>query len=404
MRAQHDPAPRPVWRTTAFITMLIAIVLTACGEPVIPAAESPERLGTPRAALGTQAATPVATFDLPGADPRLAALRTTHSITITDSSGSSFGAHVSGASYYLARVGDGFAGEGRFTVTGYRMGGGGNPALTHMATRQAMLPMAAATTFLQQLASTPPLERPYAQPSKPSHWGHSIRIALGTDAGIVEFVIDPYPTSTPLSTMKHAGLSWTSISRQPLDALDAIEPHLRMYATLNELQQRVSHDVSATQVAIPTPTLVPPMICRTPSPTPRVSAVATASVSGTLPPGAEVQIGDTINIAEYFGLPVPATRQVDISAETGVNQKISDPQRTAAITDALNRPAIVVPHPRETYGRGLIMLLVDLFGRSLGLGYFTQGDLIAFSTTSGSYAIAAPPEFRALLAEQLCQR
>jgi hypothetical protein len=64
----------------------------------------------------------------------------------------------------------------------------------------------------------------------------------------------------------------------------------------------------------------------------------------------------------------------------------------------------VVAHPRETTGRGLITIIVDLFGRSLGLGYFAQGDLIAFSAAGGSYVIAAPPEFRGLLMEELCQR
>lgn len=408
MLGQYRVAARPGRRGVFSTSLLVVFLLASCGEPSVMGRATPGSSATPRTASATPVATPVGTFALPGADSRLVALRTTSAMAIWESYGTPFGAYVSNASYALMRSEDGFAGRGQFEVTGYRMGGGGRPVLTHTNERQVSLPLSAAASFLQQLASIPPLQGTYSPPPKPTHSAHQIGITLETDAGSVEFAIDPYPAATPFTTVKHAGISWPSISRQPLDALEAVEPYL-LRATLQALEGRVTSDVRATQVAIPTPTPVPPTICRTmppatPIPPAGSSGVPTPTV---LAPGAPVRLGDTINLAVYFGLPRPGTRPISVAPDGDANFEdltIRDSQRIAAITAALDRPAIVVAHPRTTTGRGAILLMVDLFGKSLGLGYFSQDELIAFSVDGESFAIAAPPEFRAVLVQQLCQK
>src|SRR3712207_3006278 len=83
------------------MALLVATLLASCGERSATGMATPERAASPVVGRSTQAATPAGGFDLPGADPRLASLRTTRVITIAESYGHSFSAYVSGASYTL---------------------------------------------------------------------------------------------------------------------------------------------------------------------------------------------------------------------------------------------------------------------------------------------------------------
>lgn len=297
-------------------------------------------------------------------------------------------------SFVLHRVDDQFRGTGKYTATSYY-------GPTTSTTRPIAIPAATIAEFVQALAASPLREGAYTPDNTYREYSANVRIELATASGAVSFLSQSNSEGHVPWQALIAGRSYIIDSPQPATALNSLDLYLQRDETIKALTVEIDATLAARRA---TPTPFVPVICRTPvagqpivTPVPVPSAAPQAM---QIAPGTPPQIGELMNLVEYFGL--ASTTFISIGGDLPPFS-VQEPPLIAPLIAALNRESTIIAQP-DTARLSDIALTFDVHGKPVVLLYSTTLNLISFSVGGQNYATSAPSEFRSLWASRICSR
>lgn len=297
-------------------------------------------------------------------------------------------------SFVLHRVGDQFIGTGSYAATSYY-------GPTTSTTRSIAIPAATIADFVRVLAAAPLREGAYTPDVTYREYSAKVQIDLATASGTISFLSQSNSEGHVPWQVLIAGRSYVIGSPQPAMALTSLDPYLLRDATIKALTVGIDATLAARRA---TPTPFVPVICRTPVagqpiatpvPVPSAAPQTTRIAQGALP-----QIGELINLVEYFSL--ASTTFISIGGDLAPFS-IQEPQQIASLIAALNRESTIIAQP-DAARRSDIALTIDVQGKPMALLYSTTLGLLSFRVGGQNYATSAPPDFRSLWESRICSR
>lgn len=383
------------WHTRRGVVglLLALVVLVGCGSPDKPAGTAGVTLVNP----GLPPATPTAAAtSQQSANPALQAmLREVQTLTIEDSWWVFGPVQQVTMSFVLHRVSVNgqFSGIGSYAAASFY-------GPTTSTTRPIVIPAATIADFVRALAAAPLREGAYTPNVMYREYNSNVRIELATASGSVSFLSQSNSEGHVPWQALIAGRSYVIDSPQPATALTSLDPYLRRDETIKAL----TVEIDATLAARPTPEPFVPVICRTPvvgQPVATPVAVSSADPLATrIAPGIPPQIGDLINLVEYFGL--ADTTFISVGGDLAPFS-LREPQQIAPVIAALDRENTIIAQP-DAARRSDIALTIDVHSKPIILLYSTALNLISFSAGGQNYSTSPPPGFRSLWESRICSR
>lgn len=412
------------------VVTCLALLLAACGgsAPTSSAGATPSRASVGTSAISvtrTSSVTVRATGTSTEAKPLTAvfpmlatALPEASSLQIKDDWSGYAPVYSKKAGYLLTRTGEGFEGRASFSAKGdpFHLRLPTPVTKERAATRDITVPLDAARTFLNALATVSVQEGAWVRNCWVTDTYYKVEFDLETTAGPVRFSLDaPYKEwDSPFSCrppwhVSFAGRVFRIDSYAPTEALKKLDPHLQK-DVLKGLVDSLENEWKA-EAAKYTPT---PVLCRAPavlntSPAPPQGPVVAPSPAPS--PSPPLNPAQAINPVEHFGLDRTRSLRLEGRGMDGASpdrKLTSNPGHIRAIVAALNYPMMSVPPPEgsDRTDQDRIDLTFDVGGATgfVRLIYWPKVAIIENVAIRPPLSVQAPPELATVLTSHICGR